>query len=164
MSRSTLTSAWLSALVLLTMAGASHSQDAKPQTALALAGEGVQIYTCQVQSGTASWVLKAPDATLRDSHGKTVGHHFGGPSWKLDDGSTVVGEALSVSPAPQAGAIPWIVLHVKSHDGQGGLESVDYVVRTQTQGGVAPQTGCDAAHAGVELRVPYKATYLFFRR
>ena len=42
------------------------------------------------------------------------------------------------------------------------MSKVAYVVRTRTEGGVAPATGCDASHADAEVRVPYSAVYLFF--
>ena len=44
----------------------------------------------------------------------------------------------------------------------GLLDKVAYVVRSGTAGGAAPATGCDAAHANAESRVPYSATYTFF--
>jgi hypothetical protein len=55
------------------------------------------------------------------------------------------------------------VLQAKSHGGKGLMSNVDYVVRTRTEGGVAPASGCDADHAGAGVRVPYSAIYLFFR-
>ena len=35
-------------------------------------------------------------------------------------------------------------------------------VLAATKGGKAPATGCDAGHAGQEVRVPYSADYLFY--
>jgi hypothetical protein len=107
-------------------------------------GKGVQIYTCKAAGTDYAWTLKAPEATLSDVKGKLIGKHFAGPTWQASDGSTVVGEPLNVSPSPNAGAIPWIVLHAKSHEGDGVMATVDYVVRTRTEGGVAPSTGCNA--------------------
>ena len=132
--------------------------------AIVLTGTGAQIYTCAQAEGGYGWKLKAPDAVLTDAAGRRVGHHFAGPSWQSDDGSLVTGEVLVASPAPQAGAIPWLVLAAKSHTGQGSFAGVAYIVRSATQGGVAPAAGCDAAHAGSETRVDYSATYTFFPR
>jgi hypothetical protein len=42
------------------------------------------------------------------------------------------------------------------------MEPIDWVQRVRTSGGLAPATGCDAAHAGAVVRVPYTATYCFF--
>jgi uncharacterized protein len=130
-------------------------------------GEGVQIYTCAqgtdlAGSGAAGWAwkLKAPDATLFDENHVAIGKHFAGPTWRLDDGSEVQGKLLESRPQP--GTIPWLILAAKSTGGEGRLRLVDVVRRTETESGVAPSTGCDAQHAGAEVRVPYSATYSFF--
>jgi hypothetical protein len=150
-------------LVAISSNGIASAQDAatKPP-AIEAFGKGVQIYTCKAVAATYAWTLKAPEATLSDRKGNVIGKHFGGPSWQANDGSTVVGEALNVSPSPDAGAIPWIVLRAKSQTGSGLMTKVAYIVRTRTEGGVAPATGCDAGHAKAEVRVPYSAVYLFF--
>ena len=150
-------------LVVATLAGVAHAQEAPKAAAIEAFGKGVQIYTCQASGGTYAWALKAPDATLADARGKVIGKHFAGPSWQASDGSTVVGESVNVSPSPDARAIPWLVLHAKSHAGNGAMATVQYIVRERTEGGVAPASGCDAGHAGKEVRVPYSAVYLFFR-
>lgn len=150
-------------LALMGSTGVAGAQDAaaKPP-AIEAFGKGVQIYTCKPAAATYAWTLKAPEATLSDAKGKVIGKHFAGPSWQANDGSTVVGEALNASPSPDAGAIPWIVLHAKSQTGNGVMSKVAYVVRTRTEGGVAPATGCDAGHVNAEVRVPYSAVYIFF--
>ena len=129
--------------------------------AVALQGRGVQIYDCIAAPGGFAWRLKAPDARLFDARGQDVGHHFAGPSWQAADGSTVVGEVVASS-AGAAGAIPWLVLRVKSHAGTGLFGPVTYVVRSQTIGGAAPDGGCDKDHLGAQARVGYSATYTFF--
>ncbi|HUB90828.1 MAG TPA: DUF3455 domain-containing protein [Dyella sp.] len=153
---------WVFALAVF--AGGIHAQGqaAKPHAIEAFA-KGVQIYSCKGAGGSYAWALKAPDASLSDAKGHALGKHFAGPSWQAEDGSVVVGEPLNVSPSPDPGAVTWLVLRAKSHTGQGDMASVQYIVRTRTEGGVAPPTGCDAAHAGAEVRVPYSAVYLFFR-
>ena len=148
---------------LIGLAGAVHAQEPARRPAFEAFAKGVQIYACKAANGGFAWTLKAPDAILSDAGGHPLGKHFAGPSWQAKDGSVVVGEMLNLSPSPDAGAIPWLVLHAKSHAGAGEMASVQYVVRTRTEGGQAPATGCDAAHAGGEVRVPYSAVYLFFR-
>jgi hypothetical protein len=122
-------------------------------------GEGVQIYTCAKDADWA-WKLKVPDATLFDAEHHPIGRHFAGPKWRLDDGSEVQGKTLSSR--PQAGTIPWLILSATSTGGDGRLRPVDTVRRSATQGGLAPSAGCDAQHAGAEVRVPYTAIYSFF--
>jgi hypothetical protein len=152
---------WFFALAVL--ASAVHSQEPARRSAIEAFAKGVQIYTCNASHGQYAWVLKAPEASLSDAKGHALGKHYAGPSWQSEDGSVVVGEPLSVSPSPDAGAIPWLVLHAKSHQGEGVMASVQYIVRMRTEGGVAPASGCDAAHADAEVRVPYSAVYVLFR-
>jgi hypothetical protein len=160
-SRTILVSCVLASMGSIGMAGAQDAP-AKP-AAIEAFGKGVQIYTCKAAAaGTFAWTLKAPEASLSDAKGNVIGKHFAGPSWQASDGSTVVGEALNASPSPDAGAIPWLVVRAKSHAGDGAMSKVAYVVRTRTEGGAAPATGCDAGHADAEVRVPYSAVYIFF--
>jgi hypothetical protein len=126
---------------------------------LPVRGEGVQIYTCAKDADWA-WKLKAPDATLLDQDGKAIGKHFAGPTWRLNDGSEVQGKLLETRQQP--GTIPWLILSARSTGSEGRLSQVDVVRRTETRGGLAPSTGCDAAHSGAEARIPYSATYSFF--
>jgi hypothetical protein len=130
---------------------------------LRAAARGTQIYTCKAKASDPAafeWVLKAPDAELFDQTGAKIGRHYGGPTWESADGSRVVGEVLHSSPAQ--GAIPWLLLRAKSNEGAGVLAGVRYIQRVDTQGGLAPSSGCDAAHAGAEARVEYAANYDFY--
>ena len=129
---------------------------------LTLEGEGVQIYVCQVSGGSVQWVFQAPEAKLLDGTGAIVGSHEAGPMWRLKDGSNVVGEVVTKAPGAGAGDIPSLLLKVKSHGGEGTLTVVDYVRRSETKGGAAPTSGCDAGHAGAVIRVPYSARYTFY--
>lgn len=139
-----------------------------PSTAQAAAleflGKGVQVYECTAPAagGSPAWHLKGPDAVLLDATGQEAGKHFAGPSWQAKDGSTVVGKVLVASPAPRSGAVPWLVLEVVSHHGSGRFAAVTYVSRTDTNGGAAPATGCDAAHLNAQTWVPYNAIYTLF--
>lgn len=152
------------AIGMMCMAAHASSQDIAmmPQASEAFAS-GVQIYTCSSRADAYAWQLKAPDATLKDAKGNVVGKHFAGPTWQASDGSSVTGEVMNTSASPDAGAIPWLVLRAKAHDGAGTMAKVDVIVRTRTEGGVAPRTGCDAGHVGSEVRIPYRGVYLFFR-
>src|SRR5258708_34502807 len=99
---------------------------------------------------------------LFDRQGRQVGTHFGGPTWKLDDGSAVVGEVVARADAPEAGAIPWLVLRAKSHDGSGALSRVAYIRRAETKGGAAPKGGCDASRVPEQALMRYSESYQFF--
>jgi len=129
---------------------------------LELFADGVQIYTCDPKDDGYYWSFKAPEANLFDKQGRQVGTHFTGPTWSTDDGAEVVGEAVAKADAPEPGAIQWLLLRVKSHQGSGPLAAVTYIRRTDTKGGAPPSTGCDAQHLSEQARMRYSATYQFF--
>ena len=135
---------------------------ADEQLVLQVHAKGDQIYSCKVEALQPAWTLKAPDAQLFEKDGKAFGKHFAGPSWEATDGSRVVGKAAVNAPSPDADSIPWLLVKVVSHEGAGVLARVTSIQRINTKGGKAPASGCDAAHAGQEVRVPYSADYLFF--
>jgi hypothetical protein len=124
---------------------------------------GSQIYVCQEDPDKKlAWTLKAPEADLSDANGAKIGKHFAGPTWKHSDGSEVTGKAAAREDAPEAGAIPWLLVNVTGHIGTGALARVTSIQRIHTKGGVAPATGCDDSHRGSEVKVPYTADYYFF--
>ncbi|MDP9001131.1 MAG: DUF3455 domain-containing protein [Myxococcota bacterium] len=128
-------------------------------------GKGVQIYVCKAKEGAASlyeWTLKAPEAELFDDNGRVIGKHYGGPTWESTDGSKVVGKLHAKADAPEATAIPWLLLDAKSNEGSGVFSSVKGIQRVATVGGKAPAGGCDGAHTDAETRVAYGATYYMY--
>lgn len=129
-----------------------------------LEGRGVQIYTCTAQAAGYQWVLTAPEAQLFNlATGKQVGHHDAGPRWTLDDGSAIQGTVVQRKAADGPADVPWLLLHTQPvQTAQGTLSATTYVRRYNTHGGAAPASGCDAAHQGNPLRVPYSATYAFY--
>src|ERR1700730_3448933 len=110
---------------------------------LELIADGVQIYACAAKEGGFEWSFKAPEANLFDRQGRQGGPPVGAPTWKIDDGSSVVGEVIAKADAPEPGAIRWLLLRAKSHEGSGGLSAVAYIRRTPTNGGTAPRTRRD---------------------
>ena len=131
---------------------------------LAVPAKGVQIYACNKNdAGAYAWVFKGPEAELTDTAGKTIGKHYGGPTWEGSDGGKVVGAVKANAPAPGGNAIPWLLLDIKSRDGSGQFTQAAAILRVSTVGGLAPTTGCDEAHANATERVPYTATYYFLK-
>jgi hypothetical protein len=131
---------------------------------LAVPAKGVQIYACSKNdAGAFAWTFKGPEAELADAAGKTIGKHYGGPTWEGSDGGKVIGAVKASAPAPGGNAIPWLLLDIKSRDGAGQFTQAAAILRVNTVGGQAAAAGCDAAHAGTEQRVPYTATYYFLK-
>ena len=133
---------------------ASIDAPAGSQLLLEAQGEGAQVYTCTEQH----WVLKAPDAKLLDAQGQVIGSHFGGPTWRLQDGSEVKGKMVASQPATDPSSVPWLLVQAVAGSASGKLANVSFIRRTDTQGGAAPVGPC----ASGEDRVPYKAKYSFY--
>lgn len=127
-------------------------------------GNGVQIYTCTAAAdGKYAWTLKGPQAELRDARGSMVIQHSAGPTWQDRDGSMVTGKVLAKENAPEANAVPWLLLQADhSRSNAGVLSKVTYIQRIHTDGGQPPATACDEAHKGDESRSDYSADYLFY--
>ncbi|HTV52549.1 MAG TPA: DUF3455 domain-containing protein [Steroidobacteraceae bacterium] len=127
-------------------------------------GSGVQIYVCQAASdGQARWTLKAPDALLRDGKGAVIIHHYAGPTWKHEDGSTVTGKAVAHADSPDPSSIPWLLVSVTAHSGTGILAHIASVQRLHTKGGQPPAAaGCNGSTLGTEARSAYSADYYFY--
>jgi hypothetical protein len=133
----------------------NQSIDVPPHSKLLLqaVGRGDQVYGC----ANGSWTLTAPGAKLLDQKGSVIGRHFAGPTWELNDGSWVKGKAVAKQVAPDATAVPWLLLEAVG--GTGRLRAIRFIQRTGTHGGNAPDGSCAQ---GVTRRVPYTATYSFY--
>ncbi|MES2973668.1 MAG: DUF3455 domain-containing protein [Pseudomonadota bacterium] len=130
-----------------------------------IAARGTQVYECRADAAApagASWVFVGPEAELFDSTGQRIGKHYGGPHWEAADGSRIVGAVKARSDAPQAGAIPWLLLTARSVGGEGRFSRVAGIQRVHTYGGAAPARSCTPAMAGQAEKVPYTADYLFY--
>jgi len=121
---------------------------------------GAQVYQCQADAGGhLSWTFREPIATLIGD-GKTIGRHYAGPSWALDDGGSVKGKVLASLPGASPGDIPLLKLAVAQHEGGGALADATLVLRLNTHGGVFKG---DCAAAGDLHAEPYAADYVFLR-
>lgn len=127
-------------------------------TVLQAHATGAQIYECKANTlGALEWTFREPVANLVID-GETVGHHYPGPSWQLNNGSTVRGKVAAKAPGTTEADIPWLKLDVVSHGGSGALDSVSAIQRINTSGG-ALRGACWVA--GLQVAVPYSADYVF---
>ena len=127
---------------------------------------GVQIYECVARGEAAAgygWVFRAPESALTDRAGRPLGTHYAGPTWESVDGSKVSATVVASDPGSTPSAIPWLLLTVKMTSGAGVLTQTKSIQRLQTVGGVAPAKPCSADTANQTVRVPYTATYRFYR-
>ena len=138
---------------------------------LRVKGQGVQVYTCQASAADSAqytWVLLEAKAMLyagTEYGEKTVRHYFNAkqhPVWETEDGSSVEGTKLQQADAPDAGAIPWLLLKASSSAGAGPIVSTAYIQRINTKGGKAPGDRADVSQKGEKIEVAYSAEYLFY--
>ena len=79
----------------------------------------------------------------------------GGQAWAF------VAPEAELFDAPDASAIPWLLLDAKSVGPNGRFSKVTSVQRINTAGGLAPATQpCDAKSLGAKSRVSYTADYV----
>ena len=123
--------------------------------------KGFQIYVCRNDAGQPAWVLKAPEAQLYDGQGNTIGTHFGGPTWKHNDGSEILGKMAAKIESPDQDAIPWLLINVTDHSGSGVFSKVTTIQRIHTTGGLSPK-GCTNDNLGKESKSAYTADYYFY--
>jgi len=127
-------------------------------TLLTVQAVGVQIYDCRADdAGRLTWQFREPLAILT-VNGQTVGRHFAGPSWQLNDGGKVVGEVVAQKPGASDKDIALLKLDVAGSEGAGVLSRVTTVERLNTRGGSFVGT-CDQA-GGLHAE-PYSAQYSF---
>lgn len=146
---------------------------------------GTQNYVCLPSRsiGKVAWTLFTPQATLFDDAHEQVITHFSSPNpaegaivrvtWEDSrDTSTVWGRAI-VSSSDAAfvkqDAIPWLKVEVVgAQAGPTGGQSISgttFIQRLNTEGGVAPATGCALpTDIGHKAFMPYRADYFFYRR
>jgi Protein of unknown function (DUF3455) len=128
------------------------------EVAFRVHASGVQVYWW---NGT-SWGFVGPIATLYANSGMTgkVGVHYGGPTWKSNSGSLVIGKnPIRCTPDPDS--IPWLRLEADETDGSGIFNGVTYIQRLNTAGGKAPFE--PGTFDGEEASVPYTTEYYFYR-
>lgn len=128
-----------------------------PQTAAVVSG--VQIYKCKQQDDGST---KFAQFDVRADLDQGIKHTFvapeGAPQWVAPDGSSVTGTKVSETPNGD-GNIPALELSANQTGAPGGLlSSTKKILRTNTQGGVAPEGQCQPDET---VEVPYQANYEF---
>jgi hypothetical protein len=159
------------ALILTSTApsSAAGAPDVTPPPGAAIVREvqagGVQVYTCRAgTSGTYHWILSGPKALLINQDGSDFGTHSNGPTWAAVDGSSISADgAHPLEKVDRPDSVPALLLSVTSSRGSGALNGVRLVRRSDTEGGMPPSKGCDAAHENEHIASHYSAVYTFYR-
>jgi hypothetical protein len=145
-------------------------------------GVGTQNYVCQPAAslGRVAWTLFTPQATLfSDQHEQLTTHFFspnpdeGGivvrATWEDSRDTSIVWARAIASATVKSNAIPWLKLVVVGRQvgptGGDTLSGTTFLQRVNTEGGLAPATGChNPTDIGRKAFVPYTADYFFYRQ
>jgi len=133
--------------------------------AFMLTGDGVYVYQCRPSLTVANayeWAFVVPDATLYDGNRSVARHATVGTFEALGDRSSVSG-IVRGSQAAGVANLPWVLIRAQPLSESGMFAGVTSIQRVNTNGGVAPATGCDASNEGAEARVAYRADYYFYK-
>jgi hypothetical protein len=155
----------LAALILPASVAAAEVPEAVAVTGESWIGtmhaEGAQVYECKSDTaGKLTWQFREPIATLIVD-GETVGTHYAGPHWELNDGSKIIGKVTGRAPGDTDMDIPLLRLESTPESQRGLLAGITSIQRLNTRGGVASGP-CE--RVGSMLSVPYSADYVFHRK
>jgi hypothetical protein len=90
-------------------------------------------------------------------------HASGSQIYVCQDGSEVTGKAVARVDAPDADSIPWLLVTVTGHSGNGVLSRVTSIQRIHTKAGQSPPAGdCNTSKQNVEIKRSYTADYYFY--
>ena len=155
-------------------------------------GVGTQNYVCVPSASSVTGVtfsLFTPEATLFNDDGKQLITHFFSPNsdpkvlppefgtirvtWEDSRDSSRVWAMLVEQSTNeqfvQKDAVAWLKLQTVGTDegptGGSRLTKVTFIQRLNTEGGLAPKTGCTSLEdLGHRAFVPYSADYFFYRK
>ena len=144
-------------------------------------GVGTQNYICQpgASVGRVAWTLFTPQATLFSDDAEQLTTHFFSlnpeepgivrVTWEDSRDTSTIWARLLKAVTVNPDAIAWLKLEVvgKRVGPTGGdtLFGTTFVQRLNTEGGLAPVTGCDNPQdIGRKAFIPYTADYFFYRQ
>lgn len=160
----------LSIALTLTLAGCSSFQSffdplapsSDSSAAFVLTGKGVQQFQCTADANGRYWKFITPEAQLTDGKGRTLARQGSEGNFFAKDGSILVAKIEKYSEKTTAGNLRDLVYTTSSRGKKGILTGITHVKRSQGKGGV-PLIRCSASQLGSTLKVPFTATYTFYR-
>jgi hypothetical protein len=80
------------------------------------------------------------------------------------DRTSIVASPMLSSQDAGTGNLPWASFSAQATGDTGLFAGVTRILRVNTRGGVAPESGCDQAHTGAAARVPFTGEYYLYKR
>ncbi|MES1978897.1 MAG: DUF3455 domain-containing protein [Pseudomonadota bacterium] len=135
--------------------------------ALETTAVGNLTYVCRNDiptAGSMGWALVTPSAKLYSREGQEIGTYSGPPAtWRLNDGSSVVGTQVAIEPVVGGIHIPLQLSKAQSGPTPGMLSNITYVQRVNTKNGADFVTNCTQSELGKTVVRPYSADYIFWK-
>ncbi len=135
--------------------------------ALETTAVGNLTYVCRNDipvAGSMGWALVTPSAKLYSREGQEIGTYSGPPAtWRLNDGSSVVGTQVAIEPVVGGIHIPLQLSTAQSGPTPGMLSNITYVQRVNTKNGADFVTNCTQSELGKTVVRPYSADYIFWK-
>lgn len=135
--------------------------------ALETTAVGTLNYECRANTpapGTTGWFLVSPTAALYDRSGLQIGNYSGPPAtWRLTDGSSVVGTQVAVAPVIGDVHLPLQLSTGARSAAPGMLQDITYIQRVNTKNGRQFASPCTQSEIGKQVTLPYQADYIFWK-
>lgn len=138
------------------------SLGADSSAAFVLTAKGVQQFQCTADANGRYWKFITPQAELTDGKGRVVARQGSEGSFFAKDGSILAAKIEKHADKATPGNLRDLVYRTTSRGKEGMLTGITHVKRTDGKGGV-PLTRCSPSQLGVTLKVPFTATYTFYR-
>lgn len=131
--------------------------------AFVLSGQGVQLFQCTSDAAGRYWRFIAPDTRLTDAQGRLVARQGSDGSFFAEDNSALSAKIVRYAQDSPAEDLRDLLYQTSPRGKQGVLSDIVYVKRSNGKGGV-PLTRCSPSQLGSTLKVPFTATYTFYRQ
>ncbi len=132
------------------------------KAAFVLTASGVQQFQCTADAKGRYWRFIAPEASLVDAKGRQLVRQGSDGSFFAEDGSMLASKIEKYSKESSPENIRDLLYKTSSRGKQGILTGITHVKRSNGKGGM-PLTRCSPSQLGQSLKVPFTATYTFYR-
>ena len=148
---------------LMTFFNDASSAPKEARFVMELEGQGYQQFQCSRDRDGYYWRFVTPSVRLLDSQGRLVATQGADFAFTGSDGSLLRAKIVASEATSTHSRLKNVLFKVTAHGKKRGqLSSFLWVRRTSAKGGI-PQTVCSSSHLSEVVKVPFSATYAFYR-
>lgn len=151
-----------SALLLTGCSTQNIQQPPKAVAVMTLQGSGVNLFQCATDEKGPYWRFVAPQLELKNRKNITQVSQGAEFTFIAQDGSKLRAKIIQSMPSKKTPNVYDVLFETGSYGRTGLLTGIEYVKRTNSTDGI-PLTACSPAQLGQTLKVPFKATFTFYR-